>query len=279
MEGVVFQTSLIAAFLAGMVALFAPCCISFLLPAYLGNVFKEKEKVVLMTLIFGFGIFLVMLPAVLGVAILSKFLFVYHDSLYIAGGVVMLLVAALTFSGIKLPMVKIPGRSLHKTDPLSILILGIFSGITSACCAPVLIGILALTFLSPSFFGALGIGAVYVLGMVTPLFVISVLLSGRANRFLFLKKPLFHFSLLGKERLVSVSGAIAGSIFALTGFFILYLSLTGRLGMKSMGGFTAFVMQTGDVVNHFFGNNIFLNILFIAVILFVLYKIIRKEVG
>jgi len=68
METVLLQTSLIAAFVDGIVALFAPCCISFLLPAYLGNVFKEKEKVVLMTLIFGTGIFAVMMPAVRGVA-------------------------------------------------------------------------------------------------------------------------------------------------------------------------------------------------------------------
>ena len=88
METVLLQTSLIAAFVAGIVALFAPCCISFLLPAYLGNVFKEKEKVVLMTLIFGAGIFTVMMPAVLGVAALSKFLFEYHDGIYYFGGFV-----------------------------------------------------------------------------------------------------------------------------------------------------------------------------------------------
>ena len=50
-EGLLFQTSLIAAFVAGMVALFAPCCVTFLLPAYLGNVFKEKERVLFMTLV------------------------------------------------------------------------------------------------------------------------------------------------------------------------------------------------------------------------------------
>ena len=47
METMLFQTSLIAAFVAGMVALLAPCCITFLLPAYLGGVFKEKQKVLL----------------------------------------------------------------------------------------------------------------------------------------------------------------------------------------------------------------------------------------
>lgn len=137
MEGVLLQTSLIAAFVGGMVALFAPCCISFLLPAYLGNVFKEKEKVVLMTLVFGLGIFVVMMPAVLGVAALSKALFVYHDNIYFVGGIIMLISAVITFLGIKFPMPSLPGRDPQKTDILSIFTLGIFSGITSACCAPV----------------------------------------------------------------------------------------------------------------------------------------------
>ena len=55
----VMSVSLIAAFLAGVVALFAPCCITFLLPAYLGSVFKEKKRVMLMTLVFGAGIFVI----------------------------------------------------------------------------------------------------------------------------------------------------------------------------------------------------------------------------
>ena len=49
-------TSLIAAFVAGVAALFAPCCITVLLPSYLGNIFKEKYKIFFMTFIF-FGSF------------------------------------------------------------------------------------------------------------------------------------------------------------------------------------------------------------------------------
>src|SRR3989344_642731 len=198
MEGLLFQTSLIAAFIAGMVALFAPCCISFLLPAYLGNVFKEKEKVVFMTLVFGLGIFVVMLPAVLGVAALSKALFVYHDTVYVLGGIVMLIVAAITFLGIKLPMPQFPGHdTAKKTDIASVFALGIFSGITRACCAPVLIGILTLTFLSPNFFGALTLGAVYVLGMVVPLLLISLFLSDKMLKFTILRSPVTTLSILG----------------------------------------------------------------------------------
>ncbi|MBI4080931.1 MAG: hypothetical protein HY430_04135 [Candidatus Levybacteria bacterium] len=276
MEALLLQTSLIAAFVAGIVALFAPCCISFLLPAYLGNVFKEKEKVVLMTLIFGAGIFAVMMPAVLGVAALSKFLFEYHDSIYYLGGFVMLLVSAITFLGLKFPMPQLPSGDTRKTDPLSVFTLGIFSGITSACCAPVLIGILALTFLSPNFFGALAIGSMYVLGMVMPLLFISVFLSGKMTKFMFLRKKVFSFQFLGKERTVIVSNLIASIIFFLTGVLIIYLKSIGRLGMEDTEGFTKMITNASGYVNQFVGGNILFNLLFVVVLVFVLYKIAKK---
>ncbi len=273
---ILFQTSLIAAFVAGIVALFAPCCISFLLPAYLGNVFKEKEKVVLMTLIFGAGIFVVMMPAVLGVAVLSKALFDYHDIIYYLGGVVMIFSAIITFLGIKFPMPALPGRDTQKTDPLSVFILGIFSGITSACCAPVLIGILTLTFLSTSFLGALSIGAMYVLGMVLPLLFIALFLSGKLKGLMVLRKPVITFTFLGKERVVILSNFIASVIFFFTGILIIYLKSIGRLGMEDTEGFTKIIQNASSYVNQFVGGNIIINIIFVAVVIFVLYKIAKK---
>jgi len=277
MEGLLFQTSLIAAFIAGMVALFAPCCISFLLPAYLGNVFKEKEKVVLMTLVFGLGIFAVMMPAVLGVAALSKTLFIYHDSIYFFGGVVMLLSAAITFLGLKLPMPNFGHNAGKKTDVLSVFTLGIISGITSACCAPVLIGILTLTFLSPNFFGALAIGGMYVLGMVMPLLFIAVFLSGKMTKLMFLRRKMFGFQIFGKERTVIVSNFIASIIFAATGIMIIYLKAVGRLGMGDIEGFTKIITNTAGFVNQFVGGNLLLNLGFVVVIAFVLYKIAKRR--
>lgn len=275
MEQVLFQTSLIAAFVAGVVALFAPCCISFLLPAYLANVFKEKEKVVLMTLVFGAGIFTVMMPAVLGVAALSKALFEYHTNIYFLGGIIMLLSAAITFLGLKLPMPNI-GRAGKKTDIMSIFILGIFSGITSACCAPVLIGILTLTFLSPNFFGALAIGGMYVLGMVMPLLFIALFLSGKMSKLMFLRKRLFSVMFLGKERSVLVSNFVASVIFFITGILILYLNASGRLGMEDTKGFTTLITNASASVNQFVGGNVLLNVVFVLVVIFVLYIIARK---
>jgi len=276
MEGMVLQTSLIAAFIAGIVALFAPCCISFLLPAYLGTVFKEKEKVVLMTLIFGAGIFTVMMPAVLGVAALSRFLFDYHDGIYYIGGTIMLVSAVITFLGIKFPMPQLPQYGTSKTDPLSVFTLGIFSGITSACCAPVLIGILTLTFLSPTFFGALAIGGMYVLGMVMPLLFIALFLSGKMTHVMILRKPVMSFNFLGKERTVIVSNLIASSIFFFTGILIIYLKSIGRLGMEDTKSFTEMITNASIYVNQYVGGNIVVNIGFVALVMFVLYTIAKK---
>jgi len=276
MDQVLFQTSLIAAFVGGVVALFAPCCISFLLPAYLGSVFKEKEKVILMTLVFGAGIFIVMMPAVLGVAALSKALFVYHNTIYFAGGIVMLLSAVITFLGLKLPMLHLPGRDPQKADVVSVFTLGIFSGITSACCAPVLIGILTLTFLSGNFFNALAIGGMYVLGMVMPLLFIAAFLSGKVFGFTVLRKPVVSFKLLGKTRVVIVSNLIASIIFAATGIFIMYLNATGKLGMGNIDGFTKTITNASAFVNQYVGENLAINIGFIILIGFIFYKIAKK---
>lgn len=276
METLLFQTSLIAAFIAGMVALFAPCCITFLLPAYLGSVFKEKEKVLFMTFIFGLGIFVVLLPAVLGVAFISQFLFRYHNTVYLAAGIVMLAIAAISFLGIKLPMPKISQNLNGKTDVLSIFTLGIFSGITSACCAPVLIGILALTFLSPSFLGALLLGAVYVLGMVVPLFIISLLLSGKMPKFTWLRKSYGNISVSGKDYPIILNNVIAGVIFFITGSLTIILTLSGKLSMQSMSNMTGAVQGIGAWINMALGGNLVVNVVFLGVIAAFFYLVSKK---
>ena len=106
-----YQVSLLASFVAGMVALFAPCCISFLLPSYFGNIFRERKKVIAMTFIYSLGILTIMLPIVLGAKVLSVFFFRFHDQNYTIGGVFLLVVGVLTFLGIKLPMTHFALRS------------------------------------------------------------------------------------------------------------------------------------------------------------------------
>ncbi len=277
MEQVIFQTSLIASFIAGMVALFAPCCITFLLPAYLGSVFKEKEKIVLMTLVFGLGIFVVLLPAVLGVTLVSALLFRYHDTIYLLSSFVMLAVALTTLLGLKLPMPSFSRKAgVDKPDIFSIFTLGVFSGLTSACCAPVLIGILALTFLSPNFFGALFIGGMYVFGMVTPLLVISLFLSGRMPKAAVLRRPLGSFKFFGKEYPIIMNNIISFLLFFTIGILTLILTLSGRLSQTDMDKTAKTIGGIGEVVNKAVGGNLLFNFIFLIIVGFLIYRLAKE---
>src|SRR3989338_9181059 len=78
-------SSLITAFIAGIAALFAPCCITVLLPSYLGSIFREKRKVLLMTFVFFLGLLMEFLTLGLGAAGLGKILSKFHDPIFIIG--------------------------------------------------------------------------------------------------------------------------------------------------------------------------------------------------
>ena len=75
---ILINTSLITAFVAGIAALFAPCCITVLLPAYLASIFKQKKKVFFMTFVFFLGIFLVFLPLGLGFGWFGRLINQFH---------------------------------------------------------------------------------------------------------------------------------------------------------------------------------------------------------
>jgi len=174
-SSVFFGGSVVAAVLAGSVALFAPCCISIMLPGYFATAFQNRRALVAMTFLYGLGVATVILPIAVGAHALQQLFTNEHTLIYTAMGVVLLAMAVYLLLGgkMRLPM---PGRrSGGKAGPLGVYTLGIFSGGASSCCAPVLAGVLALSGAASSFVKAVGLGSAYVFGMVAPLFVISLL--------------------------------------------------------------------------------------------------------
>ena len=176
-SSIFFGGSVVAAVVAGMIALFAPCCISFMLPAYFASAFQHRRMLVTMTFLFAAGVAVIILPLALGASFLRQAFTTLHPWIYVTGGLLMLGLAAYTFFGgqIHLPMPGAGGHPGGKAGPWSVFTLGVFSGVTSSCCAPVLAGVIALASIAPSFGMALGLGTAYVFGMVAPLFVISLL--------------------------------------------------------------------------------------------------------
>lgn len=276
-----FQLSLLAAFIAGMVALFAPCCITFLLPTYLANIFREKKKVLGMTFIYSLGIFTVMIPVVLGAKALSQLFFKLHDQTYLIGGGFLLIVGFMSLLGLKLPMPKISLNRQAK-DPWSTYLLGIFSGIASACCAPVLIGVMALSTLSPTMVQSLLVGFFYVLGMVAPLYLAGLLIDKKnILGVTWLRRPVGEIKLGKKTYVVLTTNLVSFVLFNLTGLAIILLTLSGKLSMEAgEASITRSIQEVALTVTGWVEKIPFLDWLFAVLVgwgLYRLYKMIRSR--
>lgn len=230
--GIVETASFITAFIAGAAALLAPCCIGVLLPSYLASVFKTRTKIFLMTFVYYLGLLTIFLPLGLGIASLGSFFSSNHAIFFTLGGLFMLVLGASMILGksVMLPMRVHP--KLQKYDLGSIYTLGVFSGIATTCCAPVLAGVLALSAIP----GSLPLGTLYALtfvtGMVAPLFIVALFVDRfQAARKLQSLKRRINYKLAGREISVSLSHLISGVIYMIFGAFILIFERTNSGGM------------------------------------------------
>ncbi len=210
--------SVVAATVAGIIALFAPCCISVMLPAYFAGSFQNRRVLTAMTFLFAAGIATVILPIALGASALRQLFVTEHQVIYLAGGAIMLALGAYTLLGgkLKLPM---PGRRNNANGgPWGVYTLGVFSGVASSCCAPVLAGVIALSGLASSFGVALGLGTAYVFGMVAPLFALALLWERRdwASSRLFRART-YSWRIGSLRRSVTGTGLASGGLLVLMG--------------------------------------------------------------
>jgi cytochrome c biogenesis protein CcdA len=231
MNTLVYSSSILTAFLGGVLALFAPCCIVSLLPTYVAATLRVgRWRLLELTGAFALGVAVVLLPIVLGVGALGQLMGRYHREVFFLGGVLMLGLglAALAGRGWSLPMPTMRAPSAPGNSVGGVLLLGIFSGLVSSCCAPVLGGVLVLSALSSSFWHALGLGTAYVLGMVFPLFLAALLWDrvGLARRSF--RLPPVTLLLRGRRVRLRATDLAAGILFVAMGGMMIFLALTGR---------------------------------------------------
>ena len=265
MPNLFFGVSLTASFLGGMVALFAPCCITFLFPSYLGTIFNNRSKVVFLTLVFAAGLASILVPVALGMRLIVTFFDQFHTTTYLIGSLLMFLVGLMTLFEIKL-MLPLPHYTMpQQTTTLSTFLLGIFSGITSSCCAPVLFAAITLSSLSPTLLTSLIVSLVYVLGIVFPLFFLSLFYEKLTNQYLYKIK----------KRADKPLKILASLTFMVSSIIIAYLALSGKIVMETN-------MEYGSSLRNFIFNissrlqNPFLDLLTLIAII-VLIKIFLKE--
>ena len=258
-----FGISLTASFLAGVLALFAPCCITFLFPSYLGTIFKDSKKVILYTFIFALGIGFVLIPVALGFRFIVYFLDAYHKQIYYLGAFFLMFMGLMTLKPIfHIPQIFHVRPKIDKAiNAGSVFSLGLMSGLTSACCAPVLFAAITLTTLSPSLFQALVVSMAYVLGIVFPLFLLSLSYEKYSKK----------ISGENRQKTYTILKYIGATVFILSGILIAVFNYFNKIEMNQMEGYGKQVRLIVFEVAKWFQNPI----LDISVFLFILFIFIK----
>jgi cytochrome c biogenesis protein CcdA len=265
--------SLAAAFAAGMVAFFAPCCAGVMMPAYLAAIGGGRRlRVARLTAVYVAGVSLVVLPITLGAAALASYVSKWHPQMFTLGGLMMIGVAVALWRGSMLP-IDVPQPKLTGST-LSVFGLGVFSGAATACCAPVLAGAIALSATSGTIVGGLLLGLAYVAGMMAPLIPLA-LIYDRAQRSR-VRDPKITLRLGAHAKRIGI--VKLGGVIVFAGFGVLFiaLALTGRSDtapgfQKAMGSWMRTVASYLDGIPNF----VSLPIL-IAVIGGFLYAVLRR---
>jgi cytochrome c biogenesis protein CcdA len=224
--------SVLAAFFAGGVALFAPCCIVFLAPSYLAVAVKNRRwRLLPLTFVFAAGLALVLVPITLGMSLVASTIANYHQPLYVVGGLLMLALAAFSLSGTMLSLPSfLRAPDTRAGDTGSFFALGVFSGIASSCCAPVLAGVMTLSALSGSPLGGVTLGLAYTFGMAFPLFLMALLWDRyRLGERRWLRARPVRLRLAGRVLATNTVNLVVAVGFAVMGGFVLYLATTAQM--------------------------------------------------
>ena len=223
--------TILAAFLAGLLAFFAPCCITFMLPSYFAFAFKEKAQILKMTFVFMLGLMVVFLPIALALAGIGVWASQFHTQLFFAAGIFLIVMAILVFLGKTLRMPFQPkAPNMKQMDTPAVFQLGIFSGLASSCCLPVLAGVLTLGTLSASYLQAGILVWAYVLGMTVPLLFFALVWDKwKLGEHKIVQGKMIEFNFFGKKQLIHSSNLIAGVILLLMGFMTLYIAFENKV--------------------------------------------------
>ena len=235
MGGVLFGTTLLASFLGGVVALFAPCCVSVMLPAYLATGMRRRGGVLAATLVFAAGVATIIVPIGLGANAVAAAILGHHETVFVIGGAAMALGGIALLAGWS-PHLPMPGgRTPSGNGVLATYGLGVFSGAASSCCAPVLAGVAILSGAAGSFPAALAVSTAYVAGIVAPLCVLALVWDARgalAGRVLHRRD--IRLSVAGHTRRISLGSLLSGLLLIAMGALTTVIAFTGP-GMAASG--------------------------------------------
>jgi cytochrome c biogenesis protein CcdA len=175
MTGLGPEIGFVAAFAGGLLALLSPCG-ALLLPSFFAYAFDRRGRLLARTGIFYLGLITTLVPLGISASFATRFVRTQQDTVLTVAGiaVIVLGVLMLTGSGFKLLPDRLRAGGDGTSTSRTVYLLGLVYGITGFCTGPILGSILVLAAVGgrPAQGGALL--AVYALGMVVPLALLSL---------------------------------------------------------------------------------------------------------
>ncbi|NLE98585.1 MAG: cytochrome c biogenesis protein CcdA [Propionibacterium sp.] len=212
-----------AAFLGGLASLLSPCA-AMLLPSFFALAFGARKRTLLGRVgLFYLGLLLTLVPLGVAAGTLGAMLATHRTQIAIVGGVLLIVVGALTMLGVSIP---VPGlTSKGGTSPVAVIALGAVYGLAGACTGPLLGAVLTVAAFSGSpIYGAMLL-ALFGAGMALPLALLALFWDATK-----LQQRLRPRELrLGPIR-TSLWGVVAGALFVALGVLFLITDATGALG-------------------------------------------------
>ena len=218
--------SALAAFLAGLVAFFAPCCAMVMLPTYLAAATgSSRWRTALLTLVFVAGVATIVWPLTIGAAGLASLLASQHEAVFIVGGGIMIAVGWATLTGWMFSGAPPIGGGTDRGGVLGVYGMGVFSGAATACCAPVLAGAVTIAGVSASWAAGALLGGFYLFGLVTPLLLAGMGVQKLRGR---VRDPRMEFDILGLRVATTLTRLVSSVMFFVLGIVVIALAITGE---------------------------------------------------
>lgn len=220
------------------------------------------------TLVFALGLSLVLIPVALGFRFLISFFDSYHKIIYYIGGLFLIFMGIMTIKPFfYFPAILQKPDISRKVDVGSVFSLGIVSGLSSSCCAPVLFAAVTLTSLSPTLLQAGVVSLAYVLGIVFPLFILS----------LFYRELTSKISGENRKKIHDALSYLGAGIFIVSGILIISFNYMNKLQMYQAEGYSRTLRLFVYQFAKYFQNPI-LDLLVFVLILFGFYKLLKKTI-
>ncbi len=217
----------LGAFLGGVLSLLSPCSV-MLLPAFFAYAFTSPAKLLSRTGIFTLGLLTTLVPLGVFSGVFGSLMGENRGVLITVVGVLIIVVGLVQLLGIPLPGLSVAeGGNTDRTSVVSVFLLGAVYAVAGVCTGPILGAVLMMASLggSPLYGGILL--AIYALGMVTPLLILTLVwkkFGAAATKWM---RP--RTVRIGRWQ-NSLVGIITGVLSILLGLLLLFTDGTAALG-------------------------------------------------